>query len=194
MSSPGLLARPATLVGRVVLAGLTVAVADMSWAVLWARLARGVGAQRVFQSVASGVLGPAAFGGEWHTALLGLTLHVGVAFGWTLLFLVTLLWWPRLRAWVSTRRGAVALGLTYGALVWLAMDSIVLPLSRARATSPAALWFWLQLLTHPFLVGLPIVGVLSGALPPRQPDTATSERGAAEPERGVTVKHLFARR
>jgi hypothetical protein len=165
MSSPGLLGRPSTLGGRVVLAGLTVAVLDMTWAVLWVRLTRGAGPQRVFQSVASGLLGPAAFEGGWGTALLGLTLHIVVAFGWTLVFLVALLRWPRLRAWVSTRRGAVTVGLVYGALVWLAMDSVVLPLSRARVTPPTALWFWLQLLTHPLLVGLPIVGILAGHAP-----------------------------
>jgi len=47
--------------------------------------------------------------------------------------------------------------------VWLGMDFIVLPLSRARATSVSAPWFWMQLVQHPFLVGLPIVWVLSGA-------------------------------
>ena len=165
MSSRGLLGRPSTLGGRIVLAGLTVAVVDMTWAVLWVRLTRGSGPQRVFQAVASGLLGQPAFAGGWRTALLGLTLHTVVAFGWTLLFLFALLRWPRLRAWVSTRRGAVAVGLVYGALVWLAMDSVVLPLSRARATPPTALWFWLQLLTHPFLVGLPIVGILAGHAP-----------------------------
>jgi hypothetical protein len=165
MSSPGLLGRSSTLGGRIVLAGLTVAVADMTWAVLWVRLTRGAGPERVFKAVASGLLGPAAFEGGWRTALLGLTLHTIVAFGWTLLFLVALLRWPRLRAWVSTRRGAVAVGLVYGVLVWLAMDSVVLPLSRAPATPPTALWFWLQLLTHPFLVGLPIVGILAGHAP-----------------------------
>ena len=147
------------------LAGVTVALADMTWAVLWVRATHGTSALRVFQSVASGLLGPAAFQGEWRTALLGVTLHTTIAFTWTVLFLVALVRSPRLRHWVSTRRGAVTVGLIYGALVWLVMDWLVLPLSRARPTPPTALWFWLQLLTHPFLVGLPIVGVLAGHLP-----------------------------
>ena len=48
-------------------------------------------------------------------------------------------------------------------MVWLLMDSIVLPLSRAHATPPTAPWFWIQLLTHPVVVGLPIVWIVSGA-------------------------------
>ncbi|MGZ6140897.1 MAG: hypothetical protein ACXWLA_09485 [Myxococcaceae bacterium] len=149
------------------LAGITVALADMTWAVLWVRARHGASALRVFQSVASGLLGPSAFQGGWRLALLGLTLHTTIAFAWTLVFLVALVRSPHLRHWVSTRRGAVTVGLVYGALVWLVMDWLVLPLSRARTTPPTALWFWLQLLTHPFLVGLPIVGVLAGHLPRR---------------------------
>jgi hypothetical protein len=162
------------LASTVVLAGLTVALLDMTWAVVWVRTAHGTGARRVFQSVASGLLGPAAFQGEWRTALLGLTLHTTIAFGWTLLFLVALVRSPHLRQWVSTRRGVLTVGLLYGALVWLVMDWLVLPLSRARTTPPTALWFWLQLLTHPLLVGLPIVGMLAGHLPRR---VAASTRG-----------------
>lgn len=59
-------------------------------------------------------------------------------------------------------------GLVYGALVWLLMDGVVLPLSQARVTPPTAPWFWLQLLTHPLVVGLPIVRVLAGD-PERSP-------------------------
>lgn len=79
------------------------------------------------------------------------------------MFLVALLRWPALRARVTPPAGALVIGLLYGAWVWLAMDFIVLPLSRTRATSVSAPWFWMQLVQHPFLVGLPIVWVLSGA-------------------------------
>lgn len=161
------------ITGRIVVAGVTVAVADMTWAVLWVRATRGTGPLRVFQSVASGLLGPAAFQGEWRTALVGLTLHTTIAFTWTVLFLVALVRSPRLRQRVSTRRGAVAVGLIYGALVWLVMDWLVLPLSHARSTPPTALWFWLQLLTHPLLVGLPIVWLLAGHRPGRVGSSTT---------------------
>jgi hypothetical protein len=85
---------------------------------------------------------------------------VVIAFGWTLVFLVLLVRWPRLRAWMSSTRGAVLVGVLYGAVVWLLMDTIVLSLSRARFVPPTAGWFWIQLATHPFVVGLPISLIL----------------------------------
>ena len=86
-----------------------------------------------------------------------------VAYGWTAVFGVLLLRWPALRARVTRPAGALVIGLLYGAFVWLAMDFIVLPLSRARTVAVTAPWFWMQLAQHPLLVGLPIVWVLSGA-------------------------------
>jgi hypothetical protein len=148
---------------RVALAAGIVAAADLAMAILvWVVLLQRTTVQRVLQSVASGLLGPAAFGGGWGTALLGLVLHCVVALGWTLVFLVLLAQWPRLRRWVSSGSGATVVGLVYGALVWLLMDGVVLLLSRARVTPPTAPWFWIQLLTHPVIVGLPIVRVLAG--------------------------------
>ena len=63
---------------------------------------------------------------------------------------------------MATRRGAVLVGLAYGAAVWLLMDGVVLPLSRARVTPLSAPWFWIQLATHPFVVGLPIALIVGG--------------------------------
>jgi hypothetical protein len=57
----------------------------------------------------------------------------------------------------------VLAGLGYGAVVWLLMDGVVLPLSRAHATPVTAAWFWIQLATHPFVVGLPIALILGRA-------------------------------
>jgi len=48
-------------------------------------------------------------------------------------------------------------------VVWLLMDGVVLPLSRARVTPVTAPWFWIQLATHPFVVGLPIALILGRA-------------------------------
>ena len=63
---------------------------------------------------------------------------------------------------MTSRRGTVLVGLAYGAAVWLLMDGVVLPLSRARVTPLTAPWFWIQLATHPFVVGLPIALVVGG--------------------------------
>src|ERR1700704_2449122 len=62
---------------------------------------------RLFQGVASTVLGPAAFDGGMATAALGVLMHFGVAFGWSAVLLVLL----DRSSWI---RGV--LGSPYGAL------------------------------------------------------------------------------
>lgn len=147
--------------GSVVLAALVVAAADLLDAiVVWVVIFQQLTVQRILQSIARGLLGQDAYRGGNATAALGLGLHVVIAFGWTLVFLVLLVRWPRLRAWMSSTRGAVLVGVLYGAVVWLLMDTIVLSLSRARFVPPTAGWFWIQLATHPFVVGLPISLIL----------------------------------
>ena len=100
-------------------------------------------------------LGPAAFEGGWPAAGLGLIIHFTIAGVWAAIFAFAT---TRLAALSRVRSiGAIsAVGLGYGALVWLAMDFVVLANSRAcpvPVTSPA---FWLQLAIHMVCVGLPI--------------------------------------
>ena len=169
---------------RVALAGAVVAAADLADAVVvWVVLFQRSTVQRILQSIASGLLGPAAFRGGSTTALLGLVLHLVIALGWTLVFLVLLQRWPRLREWTRTVRGALLVGVVYGAVVWLLMDGVVLPLSRARVTSPTAPWFWIQLATHPLVVGLPIALILRGAEPSPAPLAPAPVGRAAQSDR-----------
>jgi hypothetical protein len=151
-------------IGRVLLAAMVVAVADMLDAVVvWVVIYQRSTVQRIFQAVATGLLGPDSFNGGAATAVLGGMFHCVVALGWTLVFLFLLRQWPWLRQMTASTRGAVLAGLVYGAAVWLLMDGVVLPLSRARATPVTAPWFWIQLATHPFVVGLPISLMLGRA-------------------------------
>jgi len=152
-----------TALPRVLLATAVVAAADLADAIIvWVGVFQRSTVERILQSIAGGLLGPATYRGGTATALLGLGLHILVAFGWSLVFFVLFQRWARLRAWMATRRGAVLVGLAYGAAVWLLMDGVVLPLSRARVTPLSAPWFWIQLATHPFVVGLPIALIVGG--------------------------------
>ena len=154
---------------RVLTAALVVAAADLLDAVVvWVVIFQRSTVQRILQSIASGLLGPAAFGGGSATAALGLALHLAIALGWTVVFFILLVRWPRLREWTRPTGGAVLAGLVYGAAVWLVMDGLVLPLSRAKVVPPTVPWFWIQLATHPLVVGLPIALILarcSGEVP-----------------------------
>ena len=102
---------------------------------------------RTLQSVASGMLGRAAFQGGWGIAALGLVLHFLIALGAATVYYAASRRMAILvdRAWIS--------GLLFGALVYLAMNRIVLPLSAVPFKTTLQIP---GLLVHMFFVGLPI--------------------------------------
>jgi len=61
----------------VVLAGVVGATCDITYALLYYGW-RGVPAQRLLQTVASGLLGKASYDGGWPTAALGLACHYAI--------------------------------------------------------------------------------------------------------------------
>jgi hypothetical protein len=159
------------MVRAVILAASLVAALDLAYALLMWTVIRPVTTPlRVLQSIASGLLGRSAYQGGWPTAVLGLGLHLFIALVWTLVFLAALRLLPPVRRWVSDRRGVVLVALGYGALMWLGMDLIVLPLSRARATPLGSPFFFINLAQHALFLGPPIVFLLRA--PASAPDRA----------------------
>src|SRR5581483_9567221 len=77
----------------------------------------------VFQYIASGLVGAKAFHMGGASVVLGVFLHYFIALSWTVIFYVL-----SRRIAFLTRRPALS-GLIYGALVYLFMNWIVLPLS-----------------------------------------------------------------
>jgi len=146
---------------RVIRAGLAVALLDALFAIaLYVVVLRVTTVPRVFQSIASGLLGRASFSGGAATVALGVVCHLTVAFGWTVLFYVVSRRFTSLRQLAKSSAGGLALGLVYGVIVWLGMDLVVIPLSRATPT-PVMNWrFWLLLGWHAVGVGLPIVKIV----------------------------------
>lgn len=82
---------------------------------------------RVLQSVASGLLGKAAFDGGTPTAILGLALHFFMTGVMALVFIAVA------RTIPLVRNNLVAAGLTYGCGIYFVMRWIVAPLSRVPA-------------------------------------------------------------
>ncbi|MEP6691691.1 MAG: hypothetical protein ABJD07_11070 [Gemmatimonadaceae bacterium] len=149
---------------RIVLAGLVVAVVDFAYVyVLWVLVLQKIGVQRLAQSIATGLLGNYALTGGAATALVGLALHALIAYAWTVGFWLVLRASGTIQRWTYVSTGAAAVGVAYGALIWLAMDLVVLPLSRARPTPVASGIFWLNLVEHMLLVGPPLVLILTNA-------------------------------
>src|SRR5690349_18931939 len=102
---------------------------------------------RLFQGVASVVLGPEALNGGTATAALGILMHFGVAFAWSGVFLFLALRWPWVRAVVNSGYGAIKMALLYGPFIWLVMSLAVIPL-LAHRTPPINFRWWVQLIGH----------------------------------------------
>lgn len=145
MNAASMVALPAILSG-----GLSAAMLDIAYAITRSVL-QGATAERLLQSVASGLQGPEAFRGGWPSALLGLAAHCAI-----LLVAATLYWLASARLVWSWRLPWLA-GPLFGLTVWAVMNWLVVPWSAAPFTltyTPASLL--LGLLVHMALVGLPI--------------------------------------
>jgi len=112
----------------------------------------GVTWQRIFQSVAGGIYGPAAREGGWKTAAVGAFCHFFIAFSAATVFYLA----SRKLRFMTAH--AILSGLAYGICVWAFMNYVVLPLSAIGHSNPPTRWQTLVTgpLGHPFLVGLPI--------------------------------------
>lgn len=134
MIKPGLGARAALL------AGLAGGAADILTAFV---IYRPASPERILQSVASGLLGPAAFQGGWGAAGVGLLAHFVLAIIWAVIFVVVAGQAP-----AALRRPALS-GLGFGVVVYGVMNAVVVPLSAAPSRgAPAAEMIGLGLLAH----------------------------------------------
>jgi hypothetical protein len=143
---------------RIVGAGLLLGLIDICYAWLLYVIILGRSTYlRVAQSIASGILGKETYSGGMATAALGLTLHFTIAMTWTVFFYLLLRYWPPMRRMLQAPNGAIYVGLAYGVVIWLVMNLVVIPLSRANG---APLFTWLSglsIVVHAALLGLPMV-------------------------------------
>ncbi len=148
---------PSVPISRVIIACVLVAALDGAFAVmLYVQVLHACSAGQLMQSIAGALLGRAAFRGGRTTVALGLALHFAVACGWTLAYAALRAGSPRLRQMTETTRGALTVGALFGVFVWLAMDLVVLPLSRASATPLWSSLFVILLAWHAVGVGIPL--------------------------------------
>ena len=130
--------------------GLVVGILDGLFALVYYGLILGVKPMRIFQSVASGLLGRASFDGGVSTFLLGILLHFVVAACITAVYYLVSLKLPILI------RQAVICGLIYGLISYLGMNYVVIPLSAAGSREFSLHIFLTAIIGHALFVGLPI--------------------------------------
>jgi len=121
---------------------------DIVNAIVFWRLYSGTKASVILQAIAAGVEGKAAFAGGTSSAALGLFLHFFIMFGMAAVYWLA----SRRLAWTITK--PVTAGIAYGLLTWIAMNYVIVPLSRAQPPPFIASWFVDGLLAHILLVGL----------------------------------------
>lgn len=130
--------------------GLFVAALDIALAMGFWHWRAEVAPMRILQSVAAGLLGRESYALGARSALLGAFLHAGIACGMAAVY------------WLASRRSRwmrdawLPAGLAYGFALYLAMNFVVLPLSRATPVPFSWDWFAASVFAHLVLVGLPL--------------------------------------
>jgi len=111
----------------IVLAGLLVGSLDIIAALVNFYIKTGKDPLIVLKYIASAVFGKSAFSGGNTMAIWGLLLHFLIAFIWTFFFFLL---YPKLRL-LSWNR--IITGILYGIFIWIIMNQLVVPMSKATA-------------------------------------------------------------
>lgn len=149
---------------RLVRAGLLTAVVDGLFSSILNVAAYGSTASRLFQGVASVLLGREALDGGARTVAIGIFMHIGVAFAWSAVFLFLVLRSMWVRRLLASPHGVFRVAALFGPFVWIVMSLIVIPVLVHRPPTIGTRW-WVQLIGHFPFVGLPIVASSAGRAP-----------------------------
>ena len=131
----------------IVVGGLIVGVLDLTYAILVYSPQKPI---LIPQTIASGVLGMKSYSGGVQAAALGVVLHFLIALG------AAIVYYLASHKLAFLVHHAVTFGLIYGALVYLFMHLVVLPLSAVPHRDMPLIYRACEFVEHWFCVGLPI--------------------------------------
>ena len=146
--SPAEPRKPST-VRAILLGGLIVGCLDITDAIVFFGITRNLRPSRVFQSVASGLLGRASFSGGMKTVLLGAFLHFFIATCVAMTYVLVS------KKFAVLRKNWVLCGLLYGVLVYCVMYMLVLPLSHVGTVTHTPIGLVNAIGIHMLGIGLP---------------------------------------
>lgn len=109
---------------------------------------QGVSPVRVWQYVASSLVGPESYERGATTVMIGLLIHFGVALG------VATGFYLLARLFPIVIRHAVASGIIYGIVVFFLMSYVIVPMTQVRQGAFSWRGFISGILIHMFIVGL----------------------------------------
>jgi hypothetical protein len=153
---------------RLAQAGFVTGLIDGLFSSVLSAVFYGSTAPRLFQGVAAVLVGNEAFEGGTRTVVIGVLMHVCVAFGWSAVFLFLVLRSAWVRGILASRYGVIKVASVYGPFIWMVMSLAVIPILVHRAPTIGIRW-WIQLIGHFPFVGIPIVAS-SGRGTPRAED------------------------
>ncbi|WP_353067281.1 hypothetical protein RBB77_10680 [Tunturibacter psychrotolerans] len=134
----------------ILIGGIVAALLDMLDPIIFYGL-RGVAPIKIPQSIASGILGRAAYSDGVPSVLLGLAAHLFIALVWATIFVLAARFLPFLE------HHAVVSGLVYGAFIYVVMYYLVLPHTNLYPRiDPSPVVRLNSIAAMVFLVGLPI--------------------------------------
>lgn len=128
---------------------------------------------RLWQGVASTVLGPSALDGGTAAVAAGIGLHLAVAFTWSAIFVEAARMSPAIRRIIATPSGALTVAAAYGPIIWLVMSLAVIPLATGRPPRIGFRW-WVQIFAHVPFVTIPLVFTARRALLGLEPLSRTA--------------------
>jgi len=147
---------PQPIARAILMTWLVTAAWDCACATMLSVFAYGSTFTRLWQGVASTVIGPKALTMGARGVAAGLGLHLVVAFVWSAAFVFAVSRSGALRRAIVRPAGAVAVASAYGPLIWLVMSIIVIPLATGRPPAFGFRW-WVQIFAHVPFVTLPLV-------------------------------------
>jgi hypothetical protein len=144
--------------GRFVRAGAATAVIDGLFSSVLSAFFYHSTVTRLFQGVAATLLGPPAFDGGTRTALVGVLMHIGVAFGWSAVFVFGLMRLPPIRRILASNYGVIKFASLYGPVIWMVMSLVVIPQLVHRPPAITFRW-WIQFFGHIPFVAVPMIAM-----------------------------------
>lgn len=145
---------------RLVRAWLLTAIVDGLFACFLSGVVYRTGITRLWQGVASVLLGPEALTGGTRTALIGVLMHFGVAFTWSAVFLVLVMRWGRVRQVLASPWGVLKVAAVYGPFIWLMMSLVVIPAFTGRLPTLTSRW-WVNFFGHIPFVAVPMLWAIA---------------------------------
>ena len=138
--------------GSIVIAGLIIAIVGGIDQTTFFVLTQHFTPVSIFQFIASGLLGPAAFAGGYTTALLGLLIHFVISFVVAGVFILA----ASKLAFLRRTPILFLCALVYGAAVNMFMSALVLPFSAAPKMQVTTLLIVHGLVADALVIGLPL--------------------------------------